>query len=853
MGNPSALARLADAVADGTAVDWDQVQAASPDQDRPVVEQLRVLAALSTLHRTTEPQDTRETDVPVTAADVDGTSRQWGSLLVLGELGRGSQGRVYRAIDTRLQREVALKIVRVSGDGSGGAHLLAEARLLARVRHPNVVTVYGADRVGDEIGLWMELVKGQTLASRVARDGPFSADEAAVVGSSLCRALAAVHQAGLLHRDVKAQNVMREAGGRVVLMDFGAGRDLQDPSTGRRAIGTPVYLPPEVLSGGPATVRSDIYSVGVLLFFLTTRRFPVSATSLIELKERHERREASLLRDLRPDLPESFVAVVARATDPNPDQRFESAGGLEEALTHLAAGSSAPARVGRDVRLVGRRPPGVGRRAAIAVVMVTAAVILAVAGAWRGSRVFRNPVETPSIAVLPLRNLSGDASKEYLADSLTDVLITHLTKIKAVRVLSFPAVARFKGQSKTPSEAGAALGVRYLLSGAITLEGPLVRTTIQLIDTKSGAIPWAEAYIREPSALLEQQAEIVRTVAARLQLDLPENVISRIDHRRATTPDAQDAYLRGIADSSADTLASAASAVRHLERAVGLDPAFGDAWASLSLARVRLANQAPGPGRDAQYAQARQDALAALERDPGLGRAYAALGTIRFYFDWDWNGADAAFQRAIELTPGDGFAHQRYSMFLAAADRLPAAIEHGRAAQTIEPLVPLRSTNLGTLYYYARRYDEAVTELRRALELSPGFAVAHTGLCRVYSATGNLDTAADHCRAAVEKGSPLVGLLGLARVFAQGGRRNDVDRVMAEVRSQPQGPFISPDSIALIHAAMGDSDVAFEWLEKAAAAKSGNLLWIRVDPRFDPLRKDRRLAAIVSRVSGTLR
>jgi serine/threonine-protein kinase len=359
---------------------------------------------------------------------------------------------------------------------------------------------------------------------------------------------------------------------------------------------------------------------------------------------------------------------------------------------------------------------------------------------------------------------------------------------------------------------------------------------------------WAEEYTRDPSGLLGQQAEIARTVSARLRLDVPEAVARRLEYRRAVGPDAQDAYLRGVADASADTVSSTQTAVQHFERAVAFDPGFGDAWASLSLARVRMANQSPGPDRAGTYAQARKEALKAIDLDPALGLAYAALGTVRFYYDWDWVSAEDAFKRAVDLAPGDGFAYQRYSMFLAAADRIPEALAMASAAQSIDPLVAVRSTNLGMVYYYGRRYGEAVREFERALGLSPGYAVAHSGLCRAYEASGEWDKARRECQATVDGGSRLVGRLALARVFGRMGRRADAERILADVSAEPQGPFVAADSLALVYASTGDRDRAFAFLEQAVASRSGNMLWIRVDPRFDPLRDDARFRPLVSRV-----
>jgi serine/threonine-protein kinase len=280
-------------------------------------------------------------------SDPEGTSaapgseplhREWAHLRLIEEIGRGGFGRVFRAWDTTLAREVALKLVRVSDvDPEASSLVLEEGRMLARVRHPNVVTVYGALQIGAEVGLWMELVRGRSLADVVRADGPRGPEEAAVIGLSVCRALAAVHAAGLVHRDVKAHNVMRESGGRIVLMDFGAGRDtaVAEPLGWSRAPGTPAYMAPEVIAGEPATRASDLYSVGVLLYFLVTRRYPFEGRTLMEIAVGHGTGRRRLLADERPDLPDRFIRIVERALATNPAERYLSAGAIVHELADM--------------------------------------------------------------------------------------------------------------------------------------------------------------------------------------------------------------------------------------------------------------------------------------------------------------------------------------------------------------------------------------------------------------------------------------------------------------------------------------------------------------------------------------
>lgn len=333
MGHPDFVERLAEEVADGTPVDWVAALSSGAGQDGDTVEQLRILERIAQLH---EPAAERASDA---AGPVDPLFR-WQTLNVLERVGAGSFGEVFRAWDTSLHREVALKLLRqpVTTDPSAADAVLREGQLLARVRHPNVMAVYGAQRHDGVVGIWGEFLRGRTLAEHVGRDGPLSASEAALYGEAVCSALSAVHRAGLLHRDVKAQNVMREAGGRIVLMDFGLGRELASdgpPADGPDLAGTPAYLAPEVFAGKPASVRSDLYAVGVLLFYMVTGEFPVRAPSVSRLAAAHRDQRPAHLQDLRADLPVQFVRVVERALAPAPEDRFASAGALQAALAPL--------------------------------------------------------------------------------------------------------------------------------------------------------------------------------------------------------------------------------------------------------------------------------------------------------------------------------------------------------------------------------------------------------------------------------------------------------------------------------------------------------------------------------------
>ncbi len=334
---PAALLPLAESVADGSTIDWAAAEATASSDQKAIIRQLRIVADLARLHRSL-PGGPTDTTVDAVGRRPSATPAigNWGHLALLERIGGGTFGEVYRAWDPQLEREVALKLLRVDEavDDPLTSRITTEGRLLARVRHPHVITVHGVAVQDGRVGLWMDLIRGATLEQLLLKNGPFGAREAALVGIDLCQALAAIHAAGLIHRDVKAQNVMREAGGHLVLMDLGTGRAI-DPSR-RRALpdlaGTPLYLAPELFQGAAASERTDLYSLGVLLYHLVTGTFPVRATTMDELQAGHARGTAVRLRDARAHLPTAFVRVVDRTIAADPDRRYASAGALEAEL-----------------------------------------------------------------------------------------------------------------------------------------------------------------------------------------------------------------------------------------------------------------------------------------------------------------------------------------------------------------------------------------------------------------------------------------------------------------------------------------------------------------------------------------
>jgi serine/threonine protein kinase/Tfp pilus assembly protein PilF len=843
------LVDLAASVADGTSVDWGAAESNAGDRDRRLMRHLRLVSDVAELYRSLP--ETQTAQDAVEAPEYSGP--KWGRLVLLDTVGEGTSSEVHRAWDPELQREVALKLLKVDGSDAEAARwrLVGEARRLARVRHPHVVIVFGADRRDDRVGLWMELVKGATLDDIVRRNGPLSAREAALVGLDLCGALAAVHAAGLAHRDLKAQNVMRETGGRIVLMDFGTGEELKQAGTTRLA-GTPLYLAPEIFGRKPATVASDLYSLGVLLFYLVTGKFPIAASTFEELAGAHQRREARRLRDLRPDLPQAYVQVVERALSYDPALRYESAGGMEAALRQAL--EKTPTETVQPAPQPRRRWPLLAAAAIVAAIGVT----FTVARRPASSAVTRGVSAVPvtQIAVLPLADLSGGSAPAYLADALTDQLIATLGQVRALRVTSRTSVLQFKSGSTPIRDIARTLGVGSVLEGSIKVSEPsasgerTVTVNARLIEAGTDTQLWTQSFERRLGDGLALEADIAKAVARAVNVALTPGEASGLPQNQ-TNPAAAEAYFQGrfhLAQFGTDNFRRAIAAFK---RATELDPAYAPAYAGLARAYYSIGSA----GTMAQQ-ESRALALAAVTQalaiDDTLAEAHSGAGDIKFYYDWDGLGADAAYRRAIELNPSFSRARTQRARLLSARGQMKQAIDEARDAEVLDPLSAEVAQTVGLLLYYDRDYDAALKQLQRALELNPKLPRTHVTLSRVYEAQGALKPAIESAERAMSLtgGTEVVWRAQLTRLMALSGdherARRDLEEFIA--LNQSGKAHLGPQYLAYVHAALGEDAQALALLEQAVAERDQNVLWLKVDPRLDRFRQEPRFQDLVRRV-----
>lgn len=743
-----------------------------------------------------------------------------GRYRILEKLGEGGMGVVYRARDERLDRDVALKVLSPASanDPEARERLLHEARTASRLNHPHICGVYDAGEMGEQIYVAMELVQGRSLKELAAAELPALA-ETIRYAIQVATGLAHAHEHGVIHHDLKSANVIISADGRAKIVDFGfAVRRDDEVSENTQSqlsldrpgaiAGTLPYMAPELLKGQPADERSDIWALGVVLYELTTGLQPFRGSTTFEL--------SSVILCGVPEafpatVPPGLRAIVHRCLAKDSSERFQSAAAVAAALDSLDA-------EGMDAA---KRP--------------------AKRGKGRGGRI-------RSLAVLPLHNLSTDPEQEYFADGMTEALITELARIRALKVISRTSTMQYKATKKRMDLIAEELGVDAVIEGSVIRAGDRVRITAQLVHAATDKHLWAESYDRELSEVLGLQSEVARTIAEQIRVKLTPHEREQLKRPRKVMAEVYESYLKGRFHFNKWTVETVKKGIEYFQQALQLDPEYAPAYAGIadcynSLQFLGLPSAEVGP-------KALKAAIRAVALDPNLAAAHAALGAVKFFHDWDWAGAEAEMQRAIELDPGSADAHQGYAYLLTALGRHERAIAEIERAHELDPMALATNVNLGWRHYFARDYDRAIARLREALELDSNFGNAFwcMGICTVQKK--NFAEGILYLKRAVMLYSGNAQPKGsLGHAYGLAGKPAKAQRLVDELVALAKTEYVSAWAIAVIYIGMGEKDRAFEWLEKAFEDRNASLVWLKVNPEFDPVRGDARFGKLLVRLN----
>ncbi len=752
---------------------------------------------------------------------------------ILEKLGEGGMGVVYKAEDLKLTRTVALKFLPSTGGEKERDRLVREAQAIAQLDHPNICTVYEVDDAGGSPYISMAYVEGMTL-QQLLETGPQSVQQVLGYAMQIARGLQAAHRKKIIHRDIKSSNIMLTPDGQIVIMDFGLAKlaDRTQITKEGSTAGTVTYMSPEQARGEVVDHRSDLWSFGVVLYELLTGRLPFQSeyeTAVVY----------SILNDTPPPIcgrfpgvPTELEALVLKLLQKEKKGRYQTA---DDVVLELEALSGQP-RKGATLWRAFTTRRSLIYAAALFVVLLGALLVILWTTVWRAGGI-------TSIAVLPLENLSGDSEQEYLVEGIHDALITDLAKLGCFeRVIGRGSVKRYRDQHKSPSEIARELNVDALLTGAVVRVGNSVRVTAQLINPLTEGSIWAERYERELRDVLTLQNEIVTAIATQLNLKVSPSKAEELAQARPVNVETYEAYLRGMHWLQKATPDGKAKGMGYLKEAVEKDPGDPRAYAGLAMGYVTVAH-GPDPPADA-LPFARAAAERAIRLDSTLDMAYAALGFIKGYYDWEWDEARRLIDKAISLNPHLAIAHYHSSWFYVLLGRSEEAIAAHKRAQELDPLLPLHTAWLGEIYRGLGRYDEAIAECRKAIEINPNTPVGHFVLGHVYTDIGRYEEALTEFRKAAEAAPPWRFAIGIGYVAA--GRPDEARKLVTELEQLKPSPW-NAHWLAVLHTLLGNKDEAFRWLNYKHP--HAWLPWVRVLDDFKSLRGDPRYDQLLKRMN----
>lgn len=748
--------------------------------------------------------------------------------------GFGGMGEVYLAQDSRLQRKVALKMLpdNFTRDNERVRRFQQEARAVSALNHPNILTIYEIGQIDARHFIATEFIEGDTLRQRMTRM-QMKIAEVLDVATQVAGALSAAHQAGIVHRDIKPENIMLRPDGVVKVLDFGLAKLTEQKWNDLEAetliqtqqgivMGTANYMSPEQARGLKVDTRSDIFSLGVVIYETLTGHVPFPGQTMTDVLASILMLEPPSLSQSAAGVPDELQRIVQNALQKDKEQRYQTAGELLSDLKVLKQSLDFELEPERsNLRLKTTSTRRLGRSAKTKAIK--------------------------SLAVLPLTNVSDDPNMEYFSDGVTESIINALSQLPNLRVVARSTVFRYKGQESDPKEVGQQLGVRAVLTGRVRQAGDELMIAAELIDVTNDAHLWGEHYSRKLSDIFAVQEEIAKEISEKLRLKLTPAEQKRLTMRSTESAEAYQLYLKGRFFWNKRTQEGLRQSMAYFQQAIEKDPTYAAAYAGISDCNTVFVVR-HGMSSKEGLPRAKAAAMKALEIDNALAEAHTSLAHAMLH-DWEWAEAEREFQRALELNPGDASAHGFFAEYLLAVERIDEAIEEIKKAQEIDPLSLIINTIVAWAFYFAGQYDEAIIQCHKALEIDSSFSWAHYRLGQAYEGKEMFAESIAELEKAKElyPGNTEI-LAALAHAYAASGSKTKAQEILHELQEESDRGSCSAYDIALIHSGLGDNDQAFHWLEKAYQEHDGSIIHLKADPRLDGLHSDSRFTELVRRL-----
>jgi len=776
--------------------------------------------------------------------------------LMVEKIGAGGMGVVYKAKDTRLARFVALKFLpeNVAHDPKALERFRREARAASALNHPGICTIYDNGEQGGRAFIAMEFIDGETLRSHI-QGKPLPLEEILNLGIQIAEALDAAHAEGIIHRDIKPANIFVTKRGQAKVLDFGLakvvpktiadadtdpGEYSQDSDSVVGIIsGTPAYMSPEQIRGDDLDARTDIFSLGLVLYEMATGRQAFGGGTGGAIIEAVLTRPPVSARKLNRETPPRLEKIIEKALQKDRALRYQQTADMLGELRDVRENSEA-----------GRKGDTESVAASTTSRESTRGPRSSQTSTFRTGRIRteRMPKSIGSLAVLPFENVSRDPENEYLSDGIPGSLINNLATVPRLRVIAQSTVFRYKGRQVDPQAVGRELNVRAVLTGRMMQSGGSLRIGTELVDVATGTQLWSSQFDRKPGEIFAIQDEISHEISEKLRLQLTRAEKKQLIKRHTEDAEAYRLYLQGRHHWNRWTEDGFYKAIGYFQQAVDKDPAYALAYAGLADSYVLLGWNSYLPPKDA-FPKGRAAATKALELDSGLGEAHAPLAAVLWLYDWQWPEAHAEFERSLRLNPSYPTANHWHAEFAMTMGRQADAIAKMKSSHELDPLSLIISVAIGWALYMARRYDEAIEQLLRTVELDPNYPVTYWILGLLYRITERHDLAitAGEKGVSLSGGSPMIRA-ALAHTYGISGRTGEARKVLDELTTLAKQKYVAPHFFSGIHIGLGEGDRAMEYLEKSFEEHSHWLIYLHIDPSMDALRGGPRFQDLLRRV-----
>ena len=779
---------------------------------------------------------------------------------ILEQLGAGGMGVVFKAQDNRLERAVALKFLpeNLAQQPQALERFRREARAASALNHPGICTIYDVGEQDGQAFIAMEFIDGETLRSHI-HGKPLPGEELLELGMQIAEALDAAHAEGIIHRDIKPANIFVTKRGRAKVLDFGLAKLVpkgianadadsaaapSDPTSVVGIIsGTPCYMSPEQIRGDDLDARTDIFSLGLVLYEMATGSQAFRGGSGGAIIEAILTRPPASVRSINPNLPPRLEAIIEKALHKDRGQRYQHAAEILADLQQLKRDTESGGLDGAadtaSVRTVSTNPlssaSNPGSRAATQP-----------SGSFRAPRVAK---VISSLAVLPFENVSRDPENDYLSDGITGSLINNLATVPKLRVMARSTVFRYKGREMDPQAIGRELHVRAVLTGRMMQSGGSLRIGTELVDVATGSQIWGAQFDRKPGDIFTIQDEISSEISGKLRLQLTRAEKKRLVRRHTEDAEAYRLYLQGRHHWNRWTEEGFYKAIGYFQQAIQKDPSYALAYAGVADSYVLLGWNSYLSPKDA-FPKGKAAARTALELAPDLGEAHTDLAAVLWLHDWQWPEAQKEFQRSLELNPCYPTANHYYAECVMTMGRHAEALTRMKKSLELDPLSLIINAAIGWAYYHARQYDQAVEQLLRTVELDPNYPVTYWILGLLYRKTARSDLAISAGEKGVNLsgGSPLMRA-ALAQSYAEAGSAKDARQILDDLTELAQHKYVAPHFFAGIHIGLGENERALAYLEKSYAEHCHWLIYLHIDPSMDSLRGNPRFQDLLRRVS----